>query len=173
MSTMSSPAHLALAAVPVDQREAYLNASWRANADLVQAAADLCDERAFRRWIASDDEYLASCAAIGLGRLIAAGRGHLWPLLRRAAEDARPRVREAAIMGLRRIAEADLDGLLDEIEPWIDASPLLRHAAVAAVSDPPRPLVDPPVTRRITLLVERITWTLRHEPDRRGQAVRA
>jgi hypothetical protein len=169
MSTLSDRAHVALASVPAEQREAFLNGSRRASRRLAQAAADLCDERAFRRWLASDDEYLAMCAAIGIGRLVAAGRGHLWPLLRQAADDPRWRVREGAVMGLRRIAEADLNGLLDEIEPWVDGSPLLRRAAAAGIAEP-RLFTDARVAQRVTLLLERITWTLRREAG--GQATR-
>jgi hypothetical protein len=133
---------------------------------------DLCDERALRRWLASDDADLARRAAVGIGRLVAAGRGHLWPLLRQAANDPRQPVRDGAAMGLRRIAEVDLDGLFDELDSWIDGSPLLRRAAVAGVTEP-RLLTDPLVARRVTMFLERITWTLRREPDSHAPGVRA
>jgi hypothetical protein len=160
-----------------DQWDGYLRTSSglpgpRANLELAQAAADLGEERAFRRWLASDDEYLALCGAIGIGRLIAQGRGHLWPLLRAAADDPRWRVREAVAMGLHRVGDASTEDLLEEIEVWVNGSPLLRRAAVAGISEP-RLLSDRDTVRQALMLVERITRTLLHEPDRGSPQVRA
>jgi hypothetical protein len=45
----------------------------RANLELVQAAADEGSLDQFRRWLARDEEFLAVCGAVGLGRLIAEG----------------------------------------------------------------------------------------------------
>jgi hypothetical protein len=167
----------ALAAVPACDWDGYLHASSelpgpRANLELAQAAADLGDERSFRRWVASADEYLATCGAIGIGRLIASGRGHLWPILRAAADDPRWRVREGVAMGLQRIGDANLEYLLDEIESWVDGTPLLRRAAIAGISEP-RLVNDPTVAHRAILLIERVTWTLLAEDDRRSPGVRA
>ena len=169
-------ARLALGGVPAAERDAYLRTRSglpgpRANLELAHAAADLGDERTFRRWLASGDEFLATCGAIGVGRLIADGRGHLWPVLRATAEDPRWRVREGVAMGLQRIGRVDPAGLLDEIEPWIDGSPLLRRAAVAGISEPDL-LGDRDTVRRAARLVERITHTLLAESDRRASEVR-
>jgi hypothetical protein len=179
MNTRSAVARArdTLAAVPAAEWDAYLRASSglpgpRGNLELAHAAADLGDERSFRRWLDSADEYLATCGAIGVGRLIATGRGHLWPLLRAAADDSRWRVREGVAMGLQRIGDASVEYLLDEIEPWVDGSPLLRRAAAAGISEP-RLLTDPDVTRRAILLIERITRTLLAEGDRRTPEFRA
>ena len=43
----------------------------RANLELAQAVADLGDLPLFERFTGSDDEYLAVCGCIGLGRLVA------------------------------------------------------------------------------------------------------
>ena len=159
-TTLTDQAHTVLAAVPAERREEYLHTA--SGLPLAQAAADLCDERMFRRWLASGDEFLATCAAIGLGRLIAAGRGHLWPLLREAAHDHRAPVREGVAMGLRRVADADPDELLDELERWVDGPPPLRRAAVDGLTGH-RCADDPAVARRVGPLVDRITWTLRRD----------
>jgi hypothetical protein len=170
-------ARWALAGRPPEAWDSYLRTSSglpgpRANLELAHAAADLGDERTFRRWLASGDEYLMMCGAIGIGRLIAQGRGHLWPLLRTAADDPRWRVREAVAMGLHRVGEASIEDLFEEIEPWVEGSPLLRRAAVAGIAEP-RLLRDPDTAHRALMLVERITWTLLHEPDRGAPDVRA
>ena len=174
--TSLNQARSTLAGLQSDSWDSYLRASSglpgpRANLALAQAAADLGDERTFRRWLDSDHEYLVMCGTIGIGRLIAQGRGHLWPLLRAAADDPRWRVREAVAMGLHRIGEASIEELFDEIEPWADGSALLRRAAVAGVAEP-RLLGDPDTVRRAMLFVERVTWTLRHELDRANPQVR-
>jgi hypothetical protein len=167
---------LGLARVRPDAWDWYLRTSSgvpgpRANLELAQAAADLGDECMFRRWLASDDEYLVMCGTIGIGRLIAQGRGHLWPLLRAAADDPRWRVREAVAMGLHRVGEASIEELFDEIEPWVEGSPLLRRAAAAGIAEP-RLLGDPDTVRRAILFIERITRTLLRERDRGSPEVR-
>jgi hypothetical protein len=175
-ATSLDSARSGLATMRPDAWDSYLRASSglpgvRANLELAQAAADLGDECAFRRWLASDDEYLVMCGAIGIGRLIAEGRGHLWPLLRAAADDPRWRVREAVAMGLHRVGEASVEELFEEIERWVEGSPLLRRAAVAGIAEP-RLLGDPETARRAILVIERVTWTLRRAPYRGSPEVR-
>jgi hypothetical protein len=52
----------------------------RANLELLQAAADIGEERIFRVWIKAGsgtdptDEFIAMCGVVGLGRLVAEGR---------------------------------------------------------------------------------------------------
>jgi hypothetical protein len=62
--------------------------------------------------------------------------------------------------------------LLDEIEPWVNGSPLLRRAAVAGISEP-RLLTGRAAVRRAILLLERITLTMLTAQDRRSPQVRA
>ncbi|MDQ6772590.1 MAG: hypothetical protein M3024_06335 [Candidatus Dormibacteraeota bacterium] len=84
----------------------------RANLELAQAAADVLDAATLRRLAGSDDEYLALCGAVGLGRLVAAGdRSHL-NRLGELASDPRWRVREGVAMGLQRLGAADMAALL-------------------------------------------------------------
>jgi hypothetical protein len=166
----------ALASLPPRRREAYLREHSglpgpRANLDLAQAAADVGDEPTFARWLAGPDEYLALCGAIGLGRLIAEGARDRWGRLRAAAEDRRWRVREGVAMGLQRVGDVDADALLDEIETWVDGSPLVRRAAVAGACEP-RLLRRPAIARRALGLVETVTASLLAEPDRRAEGVR-
>ncbi len=175
-ATSPDRARSVLAGLQPDAWDVYLRTSSglpgpRANLGLAQAAADLGDERAFRRWLASEDEFLVMCGAIGIGRLIAQGRAHLWPLLRAAADDPRWRVREAVAMGLHRVGQASIEDLFDEIEPWVEGSPRLRRAAVAGIAEP-RLLGNADAARRAMLLIERTTRTLLLEPDRADPEVR-
>ncbi|HET6214969.1 MAG TPA: hypothetical protein VFE14_19030 [Micromonosporaceae bacterium] len=145
----------------------------RANLTLAQQAADAGDEPTFRRWLRSDEEYLALCGAIGIGRLIAAGNNDLWPVLRTAADDERWRVREGVAMGLQRVGDEDIDRLLAEVDTWVGGSALLRRAAVAGLCEP-RLLKDGNVAARAVALVDRVTDTLLATavPQRRAADVR-
>jgi hypothetical protein len=143
----------------------------RANLELAEAAADVGDEPVFRRWLGSGDEYLPLCGAIGIGRLVAEGRDDLWRLLRDTADDQRWRVREGVAMGLQRVGDADVERLLDEVDTWVDGSPLRRRAAVAGVCEP-RLLRNPAAAERAVALVGRVTETLLEEKDRRDTDVR-
>lgn len=165
-----------LAAVPVSERDEFLVAHSglpgpRGNLELAQAAADLGDERSFRRGLAGPDEYLACCGAIGLGRLIVEGRADLWPALRAAAGDARWRVREGVAMGLQRVGDHDMGVLLHQLASWVDGSPLERRAVVAGLCEP-RLLRGAAVVRRAVKLVDQVTRSLLAEPDRRDPDVR-
>src|SRR5262249_28182289 len=123
----------------------------RANLELVQAAADEGDEARFRRWLAltadrapanTPAEFLALCGAVGVGRLIAAGRTDLLALLRAQAADPRWRVREGVALALQRLGERDMPALLREMTAWSTGS-LLEHRAVVAALCEPRLLADP------------------------------
>jgi hypothetical protein len=149
----------------------------RANLDLVQAVADEGAEDRFRTWLAAADpiaapantpgEFLALCGAVGLGRLLAAGRADLLSPLRYLANDPRWRVREGVAMALQRLGDADMPALLRAMEDWAGGSPLERRAAVAALCEP-RLLRDPAHARAALVIVDRITASLLGEDDRRG-----
>src|SRR4249919_398350 len=74
----------------------------RANLELARAAADQAPPGLVRELAASDDEYLALCGAVGLGRLLAEGDPEAAGALHRLAGDARWRVREGVAMALQR-----------------------------------------------------------------------
>ena len=85
-------------------------------------------------------EFLAFC-----GTLAAAGfaadprRGPaVWEVLRRAAEDERWRLREAAAQAIPPVARIDRAGTLQVLEDWAARGPwLLCRAAAAGLADPP------------------------------------
>ncbi len=105
----------------------------RANLELAQAAADEGTLEHFRGWLERDDEFLALCGAVGLGRLVADGHNELLGELRRQASDRRWRVREGVAMGLERLGLRDMPRLLDAVRDWIDGSWLEMRAVVAAL----------------------------------------
>lgn len=143
----------------------------RANLELAQAAADVFDLATYRCWCGSDDEYLAVCGAIGLGRLAAAGDRSLLADLRRLAGDSRWRVREGVVMGLQRMGEADMPDLIDVMERWSGGTPLEQRAAIAALCEP-RLLRRPEEVRRVLALLDRVTAALAAMSKRQSDAFR-
>ena len=149
----------------------------RANLELVQAAADFGDERAFRRWIEAGagadptDEFLVVCGVVGLGRLAAAGNTQVIATLRGHAADPRWRVREGVAMALQRLGDQDMDALFRVLEAWAGARPYLQRAAIAAVSEP-RLLKAPAASRRALALLDRVTRSFAAATDRRSEEYR-
>jgi hypothetical protein len=142
--------------------------SRRANLELAQAAADLGDLALFERFAASDDEFLALCGSIGIGRLTAEGRLDLLPRLRQLASDPRWRVREGVAMGLQRLGDADMAGLLTEMEEWAEGGPLEQRAAIAALCEP-RLLREPDCVRRVLAVLDRVTASFAASRERRAE----
>lgn len=136
----------------------------RGNLELAQAVADEGNEALFQQLRAYDaalapvnssQEFLAFCAVLGLGRLLAEGRLDLLSTLRRCANDSRWRVREGVAMALQRWGSADMDSLLE------------RRAAEAALCEP-RLLSNASHALQVLHILDAITGSLLAEPDRRS-----
>ena len=156
----------------------------RGNLELMQAAADVGDERDFREWIAAGsgvqptDEFLVACGAVGLGRLVAEGgdqpaedRSDLVAELRLMASDPRWRVREAVAMALQRIGDSDVDRLFAIARNWSDGRPYEQRAAIAAVAEP-RLLQTIEAGLAAVDLIDRVTLHLTALSNRRSEEVR-
>jgi HEAT repeat protein len=143
----------------------------RANLELIEAVADEGDEVRFRAWAAADDEFLAACGVVGLGRLAADGRRDVLADLRRHASDPRWRVREAVALGLQRVGDARFDELVDELRRWADGARLEQRAAAAALCEP-RLLREPGRGAAVVALLERIVDSLVGAPDAAGPDAR-
>jgi hypothetical protein len=136
----------------------------RANLELIEAVADEGDEPRFRALAGSDDEFLAACGVVGLGRLAADGRRDVLAELRLHAADPRWRVREAVAMGLQRMGDARFDELLAEMERWAAGRRLEQRAAAAALCEP-RLLREPARGERVVALLERMASSLAGAAD--------
>ena len=127
-----------------------------------------------RQLAGDDDEYLALCGAVGLGRLLAEGDPEAAPSLRRLAEDDRWRVREGVAMALQRLGDDDLQRMLGLAAGWAaEPSALAQRAAVAGVCEP-RLLRQPAAARQALDLLDTVTEALAARTDggRRDPAVR-
>lgn len=146
----------------------------RANLELARAAADEGDEAQFARWLAvgpgegptnTPGEFLAFCGALGYGRLLAEGDGAALDVVRRAANDPRWRVREAAAMALQRWGEADMAALLDEAGRWAAGTRLEQRAVAAGLCEPAL-LTDEATARRVLGVLDALTAGARGAADR-------
>lgn len=143
----------------------------RANLELLEVAADEGDRRRFEELIASDDEFLAACGAVGFGRLAAEGDDEAVAVLRAHSTDSRWRVREGVAMGLQRVGDADIHRLLGILREWSSGDALEQRAAVAAICEP-RLLVGETMAEAAVGLLADITGALLSEPSRNAADLR-
>lgn len=152
----------------------------RGNLELVQAVAEEGDESQFRRWVALDplqapvnspQVVLVMGGLVGLGRLLAEGRGDVLATLRGYAADPRWRVREAVAMALQRWGDRAMDELLAAMEDWGNGNRLEQRTAVAALCEP-RLLGQERHAASVLQVLDCVTATLVSAPDRRSDDFR-
>ena len=113
-----------------------------------------------RRYVSSDDEFLATCGTVGLGRLLSVGDPDAEAELRIQAADRRWRVREAAAMALQRLGRSDRHRAVEVASTWAaDPSLLVRRAAVAALCEPFL-VATPEEARQVLAVLDGITADL-------------
>jgi hypothetical protein len=153
----------------------------RGNIELARAVAEEGDEELFRKYMAHDEqsapmnsqeEFLAFCGVLGLGRLLAEGKMQLLATLRECASDDRWRIREAVAMALQRLGKVDMDSLLEEMERWSQGGLLEKRAAAAAVCEPAL-LADQRHAQEVLRLLDGMTESVADVQDRRREDFRA
>ena len=153
----------------------------RGNIELARAVAEEGDEELFLRYLAYDEqraptnsqeEFLAFCGVLGLGRLLAEGRMEWLATLRECASDGRWRTREAVAMALQRWGQTDMHLLLREMEVWSKGSPLEQRAAAAALCEPCL-LKDRDDPRRVLQVLDGITASIEGVEDRTSDQFKA
>jgi hypothetical protein len=158
-----------LKSLPADQWVAYLDRESglpgpRGNIELAEAFADVADPAMIRRCAESPDEYLATCGAVGFGRLLAEGDVQAADALKALAADSRWRVREGVAMALQHLGDANMPALWALTDDWVDG-PLLVQRAVAAGICEPRLLGSPGDARRAVQVLDRITGSVQGLAD--------
>ena len=161
-----------LESLPPEKWVAYLNLESglpgpRGNIELAEAFADVADPALIRRCAESPDQYLATCGAVGYGRLLADGEPHTAQTLRALAADSRWRVREGVAMALQRLGDADMASLWAVAEDWVDGPPLVQRALAAGICEP-RLLRTPQDAVRALAALDRITVSVR-DTDRQSR----
>ncbi len=152
----------------------------RANLELARAVAEEGDREKFFRYLTFDpekapvnsqEEFLAFCGVLGLGRLLAEGDREALKPLREHASDPRWRIREAVAFALQRLGAVDMDALLEEMRRWIQGSLFERRAAVVALCEPDLIRDEPRATSALEIL-DSVTSSLLQVEDRNTEAFR-
>jgi hypothetical protein len=146
----------------------------RGNIEFGRAVAEEASPAVLRRYSREEDEFLAFCGTVGLGRLLAEGDAAAETELLGLAADHRWRVREAVAMALQRLGDADESRLLAIVERWAgNPSLLVRRAAIAGACEP-RLLASDSAIRRVFGVLDRVTGDLARIPaeERRSEPFR-
>jgi hypothetical protein len=153
-----------LDALPESEWLAYLSRNSnlpgpRGNLELAVASAEAAPARLIWELASSDDEYLALCGAIGLGRLAAEGETGATGELHGLAGDARWRVREGVAMGLQRLGDSDPTELAATCRTWLDGgSWLVQRAVIAGLCEPS--LLEDHLTAEALDILDQVTENL-------------
>lgn len=139
----------------------------RGNIELAKAAVHECSEADILRWAGSDDEYLAFCGTLGLGRLVLDGKGEHLKTIKDHASDGRWRVREAVAMALQMIGEKDIALTLVVVEAMGDGNAYEKRAAIAGICEPVL-LKNDEIAERALRLLDSITRSIGSMTDRKS-----
>lgn len=169
----------ALAALPADAVAGYLVANSglpgpRSNLTLLDAAGDVLPAALALAFLSDDDEYLASCGTVTLGRLLLDGDRSVIPRLTGLAADGRWRVRESVAIAAQRVGDGDPALLRELVAGWTaHADPLVVRAGIAAICEP-RLLAQPQTAQAAIAACQTATAHLRATPreHRRDAGVR-
>jgi len=152
----------------------------RANLELLQVVADEAAPEVIEGWLAygperaaenTPDVFLACCATVALGRLLAEGQTGVLPRLRVLANDPRWRVRECVAMALQRLGDANVPRLLEITRDWAGGSLFEQRAAIAAACEP-RLLVSREAARSAFDLLDSATQTIQRSEQRKTEDFR-
>lgn len=149
----------------------------RGNIELAQAVAEDGSSELFEHYrsftpeiapVNSQQEFLAFCGVLGLGRLIKEGQSELLDTLRNFASDSRWRIREAVAMALQSASETDMTMVINEMDKWSKSSPLEQRAAAAALCEP-RLLGDPKNVEAVLRILDSITRSILEIKERKAE----
>lgn len=153
----------------------------RANLELIATVAEEGDEAFFQHCLALDTPpadgntpraFLVICGIVGYGRLLAAGRADLLPILRGYASDRRWRMREAVVLGLQELGTVDMPALLALMELWSRGNPFEQRAAAAALCEP-KLLTNRDHAGRVLAMLDSITASIDEVEHRKDEAFQA
>lgn len=150
----------------------------RGNLELAQAFADVAEERLIKDYISinhaeapenSPKLFLTFCGVVGLGTLVSRGKLYYLKSLRQFASDHRWRIREAVVIALQRVGDADIAFLLKEMKDWSSGNPFEQRAAIAAVCEP-RLLTSDTVSSSVLDILDYVTSSMVNLKDRKTEA---
>jgi hypothetical protein len=150
----------------------------RGNLELAQAAAELASQQQIEALLSipaeqapenSPEVFLVFCGISGLGMQVARGQRREMKRLRTFASDSRWRVREAVVIGLQYIGDADMRLLLREMDKWKTGNWYEKRAAAATLAEP-RLLKDSAVARHVLQILDEITAKMEYTSKAREES---
>ena len=117
----------------------------RGNLELLFAVQEVGDEPFFQSCLNFDEsvaptntpgEFVATCGAAGLGKLITNGKIEYFELLKKLAADNRWRVREGVVFALQFLGKQNMPLLLGEMNNWKKDNLFVQRAVVAGLCEP-------------------------------------
>ncbi|HEM48779.1 MAG TPA: hypothetical protein ENO27_01080 [Caldithrix sp.] len=117
----------------------------RGNLELLFAVQEVGDESFFFKCLKYNEsvaptntpgEFVATCGAAGLGKLIAEAKTEYFEQLKKLAADNRWRVREGVAFALQYIGKQKMDLLLTEMKKWMKENLFVQRAIVAGLCEP-------------------------------------
>lgn len=166
----------------IENRKAYLMLESglpgpRGNIELARAVAEVGNEEEFLHLLSftpekapvnTQQEFLAFCGTLGLGKLIEEGKKEYLKKLRSLASDPRWRIREAVAMALQIYGESDMEELIKQMEEWAEGNNYEKRAAAAALCEPKLLKQKEHVTKVLQIL-NNITDSIEKIKDRKNE----
>jgi len=149
----------------------------RANLELIQAVAEAGDESRFLHFLTytpdvapanTQQEFLACCGTVGLGKLAREGKTEYFHRLRLLAADPRWRIRECVAMALQIFGEEHLEELITEMEGWAKGTSYEKRAAAAALCEP-KLLKHKEHVSKVLQVLDGITSSIKEIMDRKDE----
>ena len=137
----------------------------RGNLELAQVVAEEASPKQIEAFLSipmeaspenSSQVFVVFCGVSALGKRIAGGDRAQLKRLRQYASDPRWRIREAVAIGLQYFGDADVRGLLNEMQRWAKGAWYEKRAVAAALAEP-RLLRQPEVAAAVLRILDRIT----------------
>lgn len=153
----------------------------RANIELAKAVAEVGNEDEFLHLLSftpekapvnTQQEFLAFCGTLGLGKLIEEGKKEHLEKLRIFASDPRWRIREAAAMALQYYGENHMEELMIHMEEWTKGNNYEKRAAAAALCEP-KLLNQKEHASKVLQILDNITDLIIKIQDRKDEGFKA
>ncbi len=149
----------------------------RANIELAQAVAEVGDAEKFllllkftpeKAPVNTQQEFLAFCGTLGLGKLIDGGKKEYLEELRLLASDSRWRIREAVAMALQIYGVNHMEELIIEMEEWAEGNDYEKRATAAALCEP-KLLKQKEQVSKVLQILDKITDSIYSILDRKNE----
>jgi len=153
----------------------------RGNIELGQAVAEAGNENTFLHLLSftpekapvnTQEEFLAFCGTLGLGKLLIEGKMEYFNKLRFLASDPRWRTREAVAMALQNYGENHIEELIKQMEEWSEGNDYEKRAAAAALCEP-KLLKDRRNVSKVLQILDNITGSINNSEDRKSEGFKA